>query len=291
MARHRRPASRPAVTPGVLAAVVLLAVLLGLPGSPAGADTGTYVRLAELAPDMTGVTMTITSAADPAHVVMLPAVGYGGLSGYQRLDPGDYVVAVRPAGSSKPPVVSSALEARPGTSYTLAAIGDRNANSLTVFTDDLTPPPAGSARLRVVAAAPAQPVLDVRGPGGSAFALGLPSGRVSPYRTVPAGTLALAAGAPGAPATSLPVPVAANQIVTVVLVSRGGGLAAQPHVDASGPVAVPPGAVDAGYGGAAGPHGPFAAVLLATLAIGAAVVAAVQARRTGRIRRPPPGSC
>lgn len=291
MARHLRRAPRTGPGPGLFAAALLLAVLIGLPGSQAGADTGTYVRLAQLAPDMAGVTMTVTSARDATRVVMLPAVGYGGVSAYQRLEPGDYVVAIRAAGSSRPAVVSSALEAKPGSAYTLAAVGARTTTGLTVFTDDLTPPAAGDARVRVVAAAPADPVLDVHGPAGSSLALGLPLGRTSPYVTVPAGILDLTAGAPGASPTPLQIPVTANQVVTVVLVTRAGQLAAQTHVDAVGPSAMPPGPVDAGYGGAAGPHGPLSEILLATMAIGAAGLAVVQARRGGRVRRTPPGTC
>lgn len=291
MARHQRRTSRPRMRPGLLGAALLLVLLVGLPGAQAGADTGTYVRLAQLAPDMAGVTMTITSAGDAAQMVVLPAVGYGGLSAYQRLDPGDYVVAIRAAGSSQPAVVSSALEAQPGSAYTLAAVGTSRTTGLTIFHDDLTPPAAGSARVRVIAAAPTAPVLEVHGPAGSSIAAGLLLGHVSAYRTVAAGPLNLSVGGPATTPTPLEVPVAANQIVTVVLVSRDGQLAAQPHVDAAGPTAEPPGPVDAGYGGAADPHGPFAEILFAALAIGAGGLAAVQARRGGRLRRTRPGAC
>ena len=72
-----------------------------------------------------------------------------------------------------------------------------------MFTDDLTAPPAGRARVRVINAAPPAPVLDVRGPGGSPFSTGLPLAQVSGYRTVDAGTLPLSAGPPGGMGTDL----------------------------------------------------------------------------------------
>jgi Domain of unknown function (DUF4397) len=281
--RHRtgsRGSSVPAIAAIVLGVPALFIALLT---GTAGADTGTYVRIAQLAPDMQSVAMTVTSAADPARQVMLPGVPFGGLSDYQRLEPGDYVVAVRPAGSTGPPAVTSSFKAAAGTSYTLAPTGTATAGGIEVVTDDLTPPPAGRARVRVIQAAE-RPVLDVRGPEGSDFASGLAAGAFSPYRVVDAGPLALTAGDPGAPPVSLPVTAGANQVLSVVVLGQNGTLTAQVHVDAAGPVATPPGPVDAGFGGAASPRGPLPALVLGGLAIAAAGVSVSrsrQARRTG----------
>lgn len=281
---RRRTRSSRWLRPGLVAAVLFVAALLGVQGSPAVADTGTYVRLAQLAPDTTGVAMTVTSAADPSRTVMLPAVGYGGVSDYQRLEPGDYVVAIKSAQGGTP-TVTSALKAVPGASYTLAAVGEKTTTGLSILTDDLTPPPAGSGRLRIVSAA-SDPVIDVRNGAGSPFALGLAPGQASPYRTIGAGPAALSVGAPGAAATPLTVDVAANQVVTAVVVSRGDMLAVVPHVDAAGPVAVPPGPVDAGFGGAAQERGLLPEVLLGSLAVAAACLSLAQARRQrGRAAR------
>jgi Domain of unknown function (DUF4397) len=283
--RALRARPRPA---GVVAALVAVAAWVLAFAAPAGADTGTYVRLAQLAPEGGGVAMTVTSASDPSKTVMLPAAMYGGVSDYQRIEPGDYVVAIRPSGDNGPPAVTAALKAVAGASYTLAAVGRTSTTGLSILTDDLTPPTNGGARLRVVAAAPDAATLDVRGPGGVPVALGLATGQAGPYRSVPAGTLTLTAGAPGSSPTPLSVGVGANQVITVVVVSHDGTLAAQPHVDAAGPVAVPPGPVDAGYGGAADAHGLLPDVVLGVLALVATLVAVVQARR-GRAR--PRGTC
>jgi hypothetical protein len=263
-----------------LTVLLLAAALLALPlaATGAGADTGTYVRLAQLSPDMSGVTISITSVADPSHDIMLPGEPYGALSAYQRIEPGDYVVAIRSEGAATP-VVSSALKAESGSSYTLASIGAADKRSLSVFTDDLTAPPAGRARVRVINAAPPAPVLDVRGPGGSPFSAGLPLSQVSGYRTVNAGTLPLSAGPPGGLGTNFSVPVGPNQVISVVLVSDGSGIAAQPHVDAAGPGNVPPGSIAAGYGGAADPHGPLSELLLGGVALAAGIASVVLSRR------------
>ena len=266
-----------------LTVLLLAAALLALPlvATGAGADTGTYVRLAQLSPDMGGVTISITSVADPTRDLMLPSEPYGALSAYQRIEPGDYVVAIRAAGADSP-VVSSALKAESGASYTLASTGAADKRALSVFTDDLTAPPAGRARVRVINAAAPSPVLDVRGPGGSAFSAGLPLAQVSGYQTVDAGTLPLSAGPPGGMGTDFSVPVGANQVISVVLTSDGSHIAAQPHVDASGPGTVPPGSIAAGYGGTADPHGPASELLLGGLALAAGIASVVLSRRGRR---------
>jgi hypothetical protein len=263
----------------VLALVVFLfaLALLAVPG--ASADSATYVRLAQLSPDMSGVTVSIASVGDPSRDIMLPEEPYGALSAYQRIEPGDYVVTIRGAGNTTTPVVSSALKADAGTSYTLASVGAADKRALAVFTDDLTAPPMGRARVRVINAASPAPVLDVRGPGGTPFSTGLPLAQVSGYRTVDAGTLPLSAGPPGGMGTDLAVPVGANQVISVVLVSDGPKITAQPHVDAAGPATVPPGSIAAGYGGAADPHGPLSALLLGAVAAVAGTTSVVLSRR------------
>lgn len=170
MRRHPQAVARPS-TARRMARVLALTVfvlalgLLAVPG--ANADSATYVRLAQLSPDMSGVTISVASVGDPSRDIVLPVEPYGALSAYQRIEPGDYVVTIRGAGNTTTPVVSSALKADAGTSYTLASVGAADKRALAVFTDDLTAPPAGRARVRLINAAPPAPVLDVRGPDGA----------------------------------------------------------------------------------------------------------------------------
>ncbi len=284
MGLHHSPAASPRSRPRAYAVATLLASLTALLMVPAAlssapraeAATGTYLRLAQLTDAMPDTELIVSSVADPRSSVTVAGTGYGSVSAYRRIEPGDYVVAVRPKGSSTPPLVSTTLNAMVGESYTLGAVGDKEPSGLKIFTDDLTPPAAGQAKVRVIDAAPPAPVLDVTGPGGTPFALGLAHGSASDYRQVPAGPVVLAAGAPGAPETALPITVAANQVVSVVLVSNGGGIATRVQVDAEGPTAMPPGPVDAGYGGAAGERpgalaGGLAFALLAAAATGLAL--------------------
>ena len=278
MPRHQQPIRSSSAVRRAARAASLVVLVLALPLS-AGADSGTYVRLAQLSPDMSGVTVSIASVGDPSRDIMLPEEPYGGLSEYQRIEPGDYVVTIKSAGNATTPVVSSALKAEAGSSYTLASVGTADKRALAVFDDDLTAPPTGRARVRVINAAPPAPVLDVRGPGGAPFSTGLPLAQVSGYRTVDAGTLPLSAGPPGGMGTDLAVPVGANQVISVVLVSDGPRISAQPHVDAAGPAAVPPGSIAAGYGGGADPHGPLSELLLGGVAVAAGLASVVLSRR------------
>ncbi len=286
--RHRRTAVAAAVLTATLTALLVMPAALSS-APQAAAAAGTYLRLAQLIDVMPDTELIVSSVADPRSSVTIAGVGYGSVSAYRRIEPGDYVVALRPKGSGKPPLVSTTLNAMVGKSYTLGAVGDKKSSGLKIFTDDLTLPAAGRAKVRVIDAAPPAPVLDVRGPGGTPFALGLACGAASAYREVPAGSVVLAAGAPGAPATDLPVTVAANQVVSVVLISRGTAISSRVQVDAQGPTAVPPGPVDAGYGGTVGerPGAAAGAAALAVLAAAATGLAVRLGRKAGGKRQGP----
>lgn len=267
-----------------LVATVLLSTAV-LTAPPAAAATGTYVRLAQLTPDMAGSDLVLSSASDPQRSVRIPGLTYGGMSEYRLIQPGDYVVGISAEGSPATPSVSLTLNAMEGTAYTVAAVGKANTAGLAVLTDDLTPPGPGNAKVRVINAAPTAPTLDVRGSGGD-LARGLAYATAGEYRTVPAGTSTLTVGAPGAAGAELPITVAANQVASVVLTDSGGSLAAQVRVDAEGPAEMPPGAIRAGYGGAdpAAGGASTGAVVFGALALAAAAVSVRLSRRTRSAR-------
>ena len=282
MGAHRAARHRPSTTARTLAVAAVLLVAMGvLSVSPAAAATGTYVRLAQLTEGRPGTELVISSVADRADTVVIPSVDYGTLSEYRRIEPGAYVVGLRPEGDTMSPSISAVLDTVTGMAYTIAAVDEKVERALKIITDDLTPPPAGQASLRVIDAAPPEPTLDVRVRGGEPLALALPCGEASPYRTVAAGRIVLDVGPPGGATTELPVDVAPNQVAAVVLVAHGGTLTAEVHIDAEGPVAVPPGPVHAGFGGAeerAG--GPAGALAFGGLALAAAAMSAGLGRRT-----------
>lgn len=262
---------------GGTAFLLLLAALLVGPLPAQAAAPATLLRLAQLTPDPPSVELTVSSVADPRKSASTATLHYGEMTTYMAVEPGDYVVTMRPAGSTAPPLVSRALSVRRGAAYTVASVRHtKTPNDLATFTDDLTPPQHGGARLRVINGAPPAEELDVQ-----PVASGLPNGQASPYRDVVSGTVDLSVGPPGAPSTPLPVTVAPNQVASVVLTSDGGSPRATLVVDAGGPASVPPGPVHAGFGGTAGPA-PGAAVGSGVLAVLAALAAGVSVRLARR---------
>jgi Domain of unknown function (DUF4397) len=286
-ARHRKSGStRPrrlagALGSGAVALLLLAAALLVGPlpaqAQVASREPGTMLRLAQLTPDLPSVELAVSSVMDSRKKVAAEMLHYGVMSAYQAVEPGDYVVTMRPGGSTEPPAVSRTISVQRGTTYTVAAVQHKKTpDDLQVFTDDLTAPPPGQARVRVINAAPPAPVLDAP-PVASA----LPCGQASPYRDVAPGTVDLSVGPPGAPGTPLPVTVRPNQVASIVLTSDAGGPRAMLVVDAGGPAVVPPGPVHAGFGGTAGPA-PGAAIGSGVLAVLAAVAAGVSLRLSRR---------
>jgi hypothetical protein len=286
-ARHRKSGTtRPrrlagAVVSGGTALLLLLAALLvgSLPAQaqPSGTGGDTLLRLAQLQPDLPDVELVVASVMDSRTSVVSGTLHYGEVGAYQKIEPGDYVISMRPAGSTAPAAVTRALSVRPGTASTVASIQHKKTpDDLRVLTDDLTPPSPDRARVRVINAAPPAPQLDAQ-----PVASGVPCGDASPYRDVAPGTVELTVGPPGTPGMTLPVTLAANQVASVVLTSADGGTRATVVVDAGGPAVVPPGPVHAGYGGTAGPA-PGAAVGSGVLAVLAAVAAGVSVRLSRR---------
>ena len=264
-----------------MALLLLVAALLAGPlpamaapdaaGDAMAADQ-TLLRLAQLSPDLRDVEIVVSSVADSRSSVVVAELGYGEVSPYQMVTPGDYVVAVRRAGTNEPSMVGRTLSVRAGAAYTVAAVS-AEADGMAVFDDDLTPPAPGRAQLRVINAAGPAEALDVRRTGGETLALGLPRGQAGPYAEVDPGTVPLTVAPPGGPETPLPVSVGPNQIASVVLTGDQGGPRATVVIDADGPAAVPPGPVHAGFGGAAGTGAPVRSAVLAVLAAVAAGVA------------------
>jgi hypothetical protein len=177
------------------------------------------------------------------------------VSDYLDVPPGTYTVSMRKAGADPktPPVLSTTMDVGDGAARTVAGVGKFADLGLRVLQDDLAKPPAGQARMRVVAAAAQAGTVDVSLPGGPSVANGLPFAATSGYVDVPAGATALQVAAAGSPATSLPVAVAPGGVYSVLVLDKpGGGLTVRPVLDAAGPGVVPAGSVAAGEGGTAG---------------------------------------
>ncbi len=241
-----------------VASAGLLCALLALVGwaPPAqAADEPGRLRIAHLSPDSPAVDVALTPAptggpaVDPGTDVAR-ALGYGDVGSYRDLAPGSYAVSVRPAGTSPatPPALSARVDVPAGGVRTLALSGAFASFALEPLADDLTAPPDGTARVRVLAAAAGAPAVDVSVDGGPTLATDLPFPASSPYAAVPAGPVQVRF-ASGDRVTTVPVDLAAGTVVSLlVLDAPDGGLTARAVVDAAAPAAVPRGGVAAGGG-------------------------------------------
>ncbi|MCZ2838791.1 DUF4397 domain-containing protein [Modestobacter sp. VKM Ac-2985] len=287
---------------------VLIAVLsaalcsLGLLVAPVAAaapaeDTG-LVRMMHLSPDTPSVDAFVDRASidhaaidhaaiaavpAPDAQVLLPALGYGDVSAYQRVPAGSYTVSARAAGAdpASPPVLTTAVTVAAGTATTVAAVGRFADLGLAVGTDDLTLPPAGAARVRVVNAAATGSPLDVALGGGPVLAADLAFTDSTDPVHVPGGAGTLVVTDAGGTPVELPVDLAAGSVHTVLVLERAdGGVTATVTLDAAAPGVVPVGGVEAGAGGTAPDDDPpVGRAALAALSL-TALLLAVGLRRT-----------
>jgi hypothetical protein len=238
---------------GALAATALAWTAAPAAASPAG--NAAVILGAHLSPNTASVDVYLTAFAGGRTTFWLSDVGYGDVSGYRRITPGPYVVAMRPHGApaSTPAALSWRFTAEPGHAYTVAAVGMNAHLRGIVLADDLQPPPPGHARVRVIQAASRAPRADVTLHGGAALVTGLPFAAASGYVTVPAGTWRVDASASGgSPATSGTVRIASGGVASLVLLDgKHGGLTLRILTDAAGARAEPSGPVPAGGGGTA----------------------------------------
>ena len=206
------------------------------PSAWAAAPPGqSWVRAAHAVPGLAGMTFTVTGGPDQVSRTLAEDAPYGTVGDYSALPPGRYTAAVRPPGQpTATPVLTTTFSVGPSSATTLAAIGTTAAPRLATLTDDLTPPPAGQARVRVLPGASGAPTVDVKAQDGPVIADGAVFGQASAYADVPAGpwTLDLSGGGKSSTAT---VELKAGGVYTVAITDADdGGLRALPVTDALG---------------------------------------------------------
>src|SRR4051812_22793295 len=191
--------------------------------APAAADDTGMLRVAHLSPDSPAVDVTVEAPSQPA--VTFSGVGYGDVTDYRSLPAGTYSVSVRGAGSdpASPPVLSTTVDVQPGTAHTVAGVGMFADLSLSVLEDDLSAPAAGSALVRVLAAAYAAPNVDIGVPGGPPLASGLAFGTAGGYVDVPAGATQLQLAPTGGAVTSVPLTPEAGSVYSLLVLDGDGG--------------------------------------------------------------------
>jgi hypothetical protein len=138
-------------------------------------------------------------------VQALTGFGYGDSTGYLELTPGKHLVEVIPVGTSTV-AISGTVDLEAGKHYTGIAIGDGVNQDLALIAleDDLTPPAAGTFKVRVGHLAPFEAgaaTADVRLQGGLPVETGIDFGDVTNYIALTVGEYDLKITTPGGATT------------------------------------------------------------------------------------------
>ncbi|HEY2044361.1 MAG TPA: DUF4397 domain-containing protein [Jatrophihabitans sp.] len=277
--RSNRP-----TTAGAVGLIAMASVAFGLIGTgPAAAAPSdpALIRVAHFSPDTPGVDVYLTAFSGGTASLWVPNAAYGGVSAYKQVAPGIYVVSMRPHGAapSTPAAVSWNIQVAGGQAYTAAAIGSNSSLKTIVLHDDLTLPPNGTGRVRVVQAASRAPTANIAAVGGVTVAQAVPFASTTGYTSVPAGSWTLRATDPGSPAvsTTAQLSVASGTVLSILLLdAKGGGITMRSVLDAASAGTPPSGSVPGGGGGTAvGSNGATVAAVdaaLAVLVLGSATV-------------------
>ncbi|MEO9152645.1 MAG: DUF4397 domain-containing protein [Lapillicoccus sp.] len=247
----------------VLAGLLLVAVS-ALSAGPATADTvgaagatppgKAWIRAGHFIPGFGAARVDLRpQSGSTGAIVMSPNAGYGDVTSYQKIDPGTYTVSIWDAfaPADAKPTLSRSFTATAGKAQTIAVIGTAASPRLAVLSDDLTPPPAGSARVRVLSASSLAPSIDVMAVGGPTLATDAVLGTTTGYTTVPDGawTLNLSGASMSSKQT---VTLASGSVYTAVALDSGTtAVTIKVITDAAGAVSTPVGAAATGFGGAA----------------------------------------
>jgi Domain of unknown function (DUF4397) len=226
------------------------ASLLALPVA-AGAQSGpAQVRVAHFSPDAPAVDVYVNDDR------VLSGVKYPTVSDYLELPAGSYDLAVRPTGAaaSSDPVIEATAEVKAGSAYTVAAVGALADIQGQIFTDDLSAPASGKAKVRVIHAAPEVPAVDVAVEGGPTLFQGAEFPSATDYAEVDPATYPIQVKAAGGDDVLLEasLPVKAGTIYSVAAIGGAGkDVRLLPIVDATGTGQSPHGGIATGAGGTA----------------------------------------
>jgi hypothetical protein len=247
-----RLAAIPMVLGGL--AVAAAAAPSAASAAPLAAQDG-WVRIAHLSPQAPAMDMYLYSFGDPAHPTVLKDVGYGDVSAYMALGPGQYTVAMRgfdAPPSSRPALVSSFMVSAK-TAYTVAALGPDPGLRVEVLKDEMSTP-RGKTLVRVLQASLKENRVTVS-LGSTLLTQQLAFSSASSYTGVAPGVQAVKIAASGEQATTMSLGLTADTVHTIVVLDGSSGLKADDLTDAVGSSKMPVGGANTGFGGTA-PHPP-----------------------------------
>ena len=264
-------------------AAVIAAASPAASAAPLAAQDG-WVRIAHLSPEAPPMDMYLYPFGDPAHPTVLRDVGYGDVSAYMALGPGQYTVAMRgfDAPASSHPALVSSFMVNAKTAYTVAALGPDPGLRVEVLKDQTTIP-RGKTLVRVVQASLKEDRVTVSY-GSTLLTKQLTFSSVTPYTEVLPGVHAVEVTASGEH-TTMSLGLTADTVHTIVVLDGSSGLKADDLTDAVGTEAMPKGGTATGLGGTALPPpadlAPWLLMVLAgALLIVAAVIGLCRPRRT-----------
>lgn len=138
------------------------------------------------------------------------------MSAYTPVAPGAHTIDIRPAGAAATdaPLLSVKADLAAGKPYLVAALGSAAKLEGKVFTDDLTPPAKGKARLRVIHAATGGPAIDAVAGGSTKLFSNIAFGSAADYKDLDASKYELSVRAAGS----------STQIVGKVISLQSGGV-------------------------------------------------------------------
>lgn len=191
--------------------------LLGLSTDPANprvefADNQAKLRAYHASPNAPNVDILLD------NTVVAPNVAYLSAFGFANVPAGARNVKVNAAGTSTTVInVTPTLAA--GRAYTAYAVGFLANIEALLVEDNLTLPPGGQTKIRVIHGSPDAPVVDVLANDNRVLA-NVPFKTASDYLTVPAGTYTFKVNVAGTTttATQATVTLAANKIYTAIAV-------------------------------------------------------------------------
>lgn len=237
------------------AAATVVAALATLVGGAAAAqaapgDDSGWIRAGHLAPRTPEADVRLTSFAG-GDVVTLKGVGYGEISDYSRVPTGLYTVALTEPAAERP-MVSRSVRVTPGSAITVVATGQRSDVRTKVVYDDLTPPPAGQARVRLLSGTAGGATVDAQVVDGPLLAEDVAPGTATGYAEVDAQTWSIELTGADQDSSVTAVPVRAGGVYTLLALDASGGeLVLEPVVDSAGTTSMPSGGVETGGGGLA----------------------------------------
>jgi hypothetical protein len=233
----------------MLTAGLVAVAVPAVSAAPASAMPG-WIRLAHLSPNTPPVDVYLYSFHDPHAMIVLHHVGYGAVSPYEKVKPGQYTVAMRGAGAkaTSPPVLSTSVRITPDNAYTVAGMGPAKGLRLQILHDRLMAPKS-KALVRVIQASLHQHVVTVRA-NRKVLARRVPFAHVTSYMFTTPGTKNMHIRGK-AEVTSQRVDFTPGCIHTLVVLDSSHGLRIDDLTDSAGMGAMPSGGADTGLGGTA----------------------------------------